>query len=111
MKKYVLILEENQSTGYKWEIVGGLNWLSENHCSVETAYIPHNHYDNKGEPRVGGGGQRIFTFYWTEKYPSMLPVFHLEYRRPFDPGDVADTFDFCLGNNSSKRKKEDDDAV
>jgi predicted secreted protein len=75
-----VILEENPSTGYKWEVA------STTGPQITSTHYVHDGPDHTpdGELLVGGGGHRFLTIEGSGEIV-------LQLRRPWDHSDIVDT--------------------
>lgn len=85
-----LSLDENQSTGYRWEIESVLD----DRFVVTYAHETIDKYSDDGDLYIGGGGKAVFTFtYDIKTVESSDGVFKINflYRRPFDDIENEDS--------------------
>lgn len=92
---HVVDLDENPSTGYRWEIVNIPSRLTV--TSTFSLPTPRGDRPEKGAVLIGGGGARRFIF---EGPPGVYAV-KLVRRRPWDAADVVEekTIEFTLDDN------------
>lgn len=86
-KEFTLVIESNPTTGYHWEIVGGLDG-----AVVE---LVGREYQSTSEPGlVGGGGLDIWTFKAVDAGETTITLGH--YPPSNDPVDPEETQTFTV---------------
>lgn len=97
MRSLQFKVDENPSTGYRWEVV------EQHNINLHDHYVPTRFTDLDGNPLVGGGGHHFYFVHITNTADYKLV---LEHRRPFNHADVIDRMSFM--SQSMSQLKEDD---